>query len=165
MIKIEERLSPNWGPRKSPVTSVVIHHTGRMTDTLDGVCGWFGSPLSGVSAHYVIGRDGAVARCVPEDRIGWHAGKSELLGVAGVNHYSIGIELCGDGNVEPFTGEQIAALTELVRGIMRRWPGVTPQRVVGHADVCVPVGRKVDPGKHFPWQIFRDLLLPWEGIA
>ena len=58
---------------------------------------WMGRAESQVSYHYLIGRDGAVYRLVPEDRRAWHAGASVWEGRANCNDYSIGIGLSNDG--------------------------------------------------------------------
>lgn len=149
--------SPHWGSRRSPISAVVIHHTGKPTDPLEGVVEWFQNPMSRVSAHYVVGRDGGIAQCVPEERVAWHAGRSSMEGEPDVNRFAVGIELCGDGNLAPYPQAQIDALVGLLRGIRDRW-GVRVERIVGHQDICVPPGRKVDPGKLFPWEEVREAL-------
>ena len=105
------------------------------------------APLRGlrVSAHFVIGRDGAITQYVDCDARAWHAGVSRLLGRERCNDFSIGIELEGD-NAHPFEPSQYARLTWLVQQLRRRYP---LRYVVGHADIA-PV-RKTDPGPHFDW--------------
>lgn len=68
---------------------------------------WFRSAENrpGSSAHIVIERDGAVVQCVPVDTVAWHAGKSQLISrsgtqLAGLNNYSIGIELANWGYLQ-----------------------------------------------------------------
>jgi len=59
---------------------------------------WFKDPKNpGSSAHVVIDRDGTVIQCVPFSTIAWHAGKSRLRDLVGLNQYSIGIELANWG--------------------------------------------------------------------
>ncbi|MGY3716986.1 N-acetylmuramoyl-L-alanine amidase [Sutcliffiella cohnii] len=128
----------------------------------------------GVSAHYVIDRNGAVYRFVPEDRVAFHAGKGNLKGFPAykdkMNDYSIGIELLAIGtkqemlsmipnfpydSIDPahigYTDAQYASLNNLLNDIYSRYPTISKSRkhVIGH-DEYAP-GRKTDPGTLFNW--------------
>ncbi len=108
-----------------------------------------------VSAHYFIDREGKVIELVDPDQMAWHAGKSSFEGREGCNPFSIGIEL--EGTLDhPFTNDQYRALVELCRLLIERYPLITPERIVGHADIAP--GRKGDPGPFFDWERFRDVL-------
>jgi len=103
----------------------------------------------------------------------------------GVSFFSVGIEICnwgpltldpdgyfencyrqrvtgrpaikiGDGWWEKFTDFQYAAVAELCRLIMAKFPLITVERIVGHSDVSP--GRKIDPGPAWDWDRFRDLI-------
>ena len=79
----------------------------------------------------------------------WHAGLSCFEGRDKCNDFAIGIELEGS-NEQPFTDAQYAALQALTQEIMRTYPHITKERIVGHCDVSP--GRKIDPGQYFDWQ-------------
>lgn len=104
-------------------------------------------PASGVSCHYLIDRRGGVLQLVDEKRRAWHAGTGAWGAVRDVNSRSIGIELA-NREPRPFPAAQMAALEDLLAGILDRWR-LRPRRVIGHSD-CAP-GRKGDPGPHFDW--------------
>lgn len=142
--------SPNFSERQSFVSAIIIHHTVMGGSALD-VAHYFAKPEPEVSSHYVIDKEGVVVRCVPEALKAWHAGVSQLEGREGVNAFSIGIELVnrGDGK-DPFTYPQMVACARLVRDLMQRY-GVPASRVVGHRDVALPKGRKVDPADNFSY--------------
>src|ERR1700761_5491606 len=152
--------SPNFDERGLPISMVVLHYTGmedaasafrRLTD-----------PEAKVSAHYMIGEDGQVARLVDESKRAWHAGKSYWRGVTDVNSASIGIELVNPGHehgYRPFPEEQMAALITLMMGIVPRY-GVTRGNIVGHSDIAP--ARKEDPGELFDWERLAKLRL---GLA
>ena len=106
------------------------------------------NPETEVSAHYLIGRDGAVVALVPEVERAWHAGAGCWGAVQDVNSRSIGIELDHPGE-GPFEDAQLEALQWLLRGIMTRWR-IPPERVIAHSDMAP--GRKIDPGPRFPWR-------------
>ncbi len=108
-----------------------------------------------VSAHALIARDGALTQFVPFTKRAWHAGESCFRGRACCNDFSIGIELEGC-DWQPFEAHQYARLADLLRLLMRAWPGIDADRVVGHCDIAP--GRKTDPGPHFDWRRLRRLV-------
>ncbi|QIK38954.1 1,6-anhydro-N-acetylmuramyl-L-alanine amidase AmpD [Caldichromatium japonicum] len=108
-----------------------------------------------VSAHLLIRRDGQVIQYVPCEQRAWHAGLSHFAGRQRCNDYSIGIELEGS-DVTPFAAVQYEALVTCTRAIMQRYPGITLDRIAGHADIAP--GRKTDPGPYFDWAFYRRLL-------
>lgn len=63
---------------------------------------WFRDPNNkpGSSAHVVVDRDGSVIQCVDFNMIAWHAGKSRLRDIVGLNQHSIGIELANWGYLQ-----------------------------------------------------------------
>ncbi|WP_187488151.1 N-acetylmuramoyl-L-alanine amidase [Duffyella gerundensis] len=122
-----------------------------------------------VSAHYLIPAhpsrwrgQPAVWQLVPESQLAWHAGPSFWRGATRLNDTSIGIELVNPGYRrtsgglvwQPYTPQQIAALTPLLRDIVQRY-SILPVNIVGHSDVAPQ--RKQDPGPLFPWQPLASL--------
>lgn len=108
-----------------------------------------------VSTHYFIDRRGTVTEYVPLSKRAWHAGKSSYHGRENVNDFSIGIELEGTDH-EPYTSAQYNTLADLTLEIMKQYPRITRDRIVGHRDVAP--GRKTDPGDSFDWNHFYALL-------
>ncbi len=139
--------SPNFGPRRNGLrpSVVVLHYTAMQSAAaaLERLC----APEYEVSAHYLICRTGKVFQLVPEDMRAWHAGAGEWAGQDDINSRSIGIELDNDG-ASPFSEPQMAALEQLLPGILSRWR-IAPSAVIGHSDMAP--GRKSDPGPHFDW--------------
>ena len=123
----------------------MLHYTAMdsATAALQRLC----DPAVEVSAHYLIGGDGAVCRMVEEDCRAWHAGAGAWRGMDDINSRSIGIELDNRGD-HPFSEPQMAALETLLPAIMARW-GMGPEGVIGHSDMAP--GRKRDPGPRFDW--------------
>lgn len=101
-----------------------------------------------VSAHYLIGRDGALYQLVAEERRAWHAGAGSWGTITDVNSASIGIELDNDGGAA-FPPAQVATLLRLLDDICRRH-GIPRGQVIAHADMAPT--RKRDPGRLFPWR-------------
>lgn len=105
-----------------------------------------------VSAHYMVDRDGTIYRLVEESKRAWHAGPGIWHGCDDVNSASIGIEIVNrgrdaQGRRETYPEAQIKAVIQLCRAIQTRhdirW-------VIAHSDMGL--GRKEDPGEHFPWK-------------
>lgn len=127
------------------------------TNTLDLDAHPYFRQLEGlrVSAHLLIRRDGEVVQFVPFHERAWHAGESCFEGRERCNDFSIGIELEGTDD-RPYETVQVEKLAEAVRALFAAYPGLGPERVVGHSDVAP--GRKTDPGPHFDWEGFRESL-------
>ena len=105
-----------------------------------------------VSSHLLISRWGRVTQFVPFHRRAWHAGISAHEGRANCNDYSIGVELEGTDQ-RPYTNTQYERLARILGALFRRYPALSPERVVGHSDIAP--GRKTDPGPSFDWPRLR----------
>jgi N-acetyl-anhydromuramoyl-L-alanine amidase len=164
--------SPNHNerPRDARVELLVVHNISLpagqfggghiealFTNRLD--CGADASfaELAGlqVSAHLLIDRAGAVTQFVGFDQRAWHAGVSRFGNRGNCNDFSIGIELEGT-DLLPYTDAQYRVLAAVTRLLMRRYPALAAQRIVGHSDIAP--GRKSDPGPAFDWARLRLLL-------
>lgn len=143
-VPLEQRPSNNFDARRP--NYVILHYTSsadaeRALRTLT-------NPLTKVSAHYLIARDGKIYQLVDEGARAWHAGLSYWGGDRDMNSASLGIELDNDGE-EPFAEPLIAALMRLLADIKERY-AIPAANFLGHADVAPR--RKGDPGRRFPWQ-------------
>jgi N-acetyl-anhydromuramoyl-L-alanine amidase len=107
-----------------------------------------------VSAHLLILRTGEVIQFVNFNDRSWHAGRSSYLAQKECNDYSIGIELEGSDDL-PFEPVQYQALVEVVKTLQQAYPKIQ-NHIAGHSDIAPK--RKTDPGEHFDWQLFRNLL-------
>ncbi|MDX1593065.1 MAG: 1,6-anhydro-N-acetylmuramyl-L-alanine amidase AmpD [Gammaproteobacteria bacterium] len=107
-----------------------------------------------VSAHLLVDRAGRATQYVPLHERAWHAGVSRFGDRERCNDFSIGIELEGLPG-RSFTSAQYATLAALVAAVRGAFPGITPERIVGHSDIAP--GRKEDPGPRFDWARLRRL--------
>jgi AmpD protein len=112
-----------------------------------------------VSAHFLIGRDGALTQFVSTNARAWHAGVSFFSGRQRCNDFSIGIELEGS-DLESFAVRQYEMLTMLTLALQKAYPLTD---VVGHEHISP--GRKTDPGPYFDWALYRKLLIRCEPQA
>jgi N-acetylmuramoyl-L-alanine amidase len=138
---------------------IILHYTDMLTaeEALARLC----DPISKVSAHFLIGKEGMLYQLVDPEYRAWHAGVSSWEGENDINSRSIGIELDNLGHTfgpEPFSMPQINTLLDLLVELTQIY-GIPAHRIVGHSDVA-PL-RKQDPGELFPW---RDLARKGFGL-
>jgi AmpD protein len=165
-------MTPNFGerPADAVIDLLVIHNISLPPGEFGGpwveqlFCGrleahahpYFTAIADGAfSTHLFIRRDGEAIQFVDLHKRAWHAGRSRWLDKVECNDYSIGIELEGTDDIA-FTDAQYLRLAELTREIMRRFPRITVERIVGHSDVAPE--RKTDPGPAFDWARLRAML-------
>lgn len=108
-----------------------------------------------VSAHLLIRREGELTQFAPFHRRAWHAGASEYAGRSRCNDFSVGIELEGADHL-PYDDRQYPVLAAVIGVLRNAYPAITPERLVGHADIAP--GRKTDPGPAFDWARLHRLL-------
>lgn len=137
-----EHRSPHHKARPAKPTLVVIHASAGKSDA--GDLSWIVAKESGISYHYLVGRDGEVYELVSPGRIAYHAGVSEWGGVKHCNTYSIGVSWSNrhDGS-ELLTGAQLKAMRGLLDHLAVKYP--TIKEAVTHRDVAPT--RKSDPEK------------------
>ncbi|MDE2126607.1 MAG: N-acetylmuramoyl-L-alanine amidase [Armatimonadetes bacterium] len=137
--------SPNYDnrPANTVINCVVLHAT--VLTSLNETVAAFEDPDRKVSAHFVVDKDGTVVQMVPVERRAWHAGVSVLDGVPRVNDYSVGIEMVNrnDGK-DPYPPAQVAAVAGIIRLLRSRYT-IPDSRIVSHAAIALPPGRKTDP--------------------
>jgi len=143
-IAVEERPAANFDQRRP--NYVVLHHTGG--EDAERALRTLTDASSGVSAHYLISREGRIYYLVDETQRAWHAGESYWAGQRDLNSASIGIELDNNGH-EPFAKPQIASLLALLGDLKQRYR-LSAASFLGHGDIAP--GRKVDPSVYFPWK-------------
>jgi N-acetylmuramoyl-L-alanine amidase len=125
---------------------VIIHHTAQ--NSCEQTLKTFTLPRTQVSAHYVICKDGTVHHMLNDLLRGHHAGASKWGNATDLNSSSIGIEIDNNG-VEEFTDAQINGLLGVLQRLKKAF-NIPVANFIGHADIAP--GRKVDPGRNFPWQ-------------
>jgi N-acetylmuramoyl-L-alanine amidase len=187
---VDFRPSPNKGGTIEPRYLVMHYTAGRSAESS---IGWLTDPAAKASAHLVVGRDGNIVQLVPFDEVAWHAGKSAWqdgsVRLAGMNRYSIGIELDNAGrlvrqgahwrSLHLGTTYDAAEVIEAVHKHETRKTGwhVYPMAQLeaafslatllvaryGLRDILghddIAPGRKTDPGPAFPMQSLRARVL------
>lgn len=126
----------------------------------------------GLSVHALVHTSGRVETIKTTDKKCAHAGVSEHNGLENLNSYFLGFEVLVSGTnsygefvekinkKDPYTEDQIRASTNLTQMWMNEY-NILPKDVVRHSDVSGDNIRgagkgKVDPGKAFPWETFKE---------
>ena len=79
------------------------------------------------SSHYIIGLDGEIIQCVPENEVAYHANQA--------NSYSIGIECCHPDWNGKFNDKTYQSLIELCVDICKRYKLDPQKTLIRHYDV------------------------------
>ena len=142
--KWQSRPSPNRGNRPEGVriTAIVLHADA--SDRVDTSLDWCRRPESKVSYHFLIGRTGNIFLLVHPEQRAWHCGVSELDGVKDVNDFAIGVCLSNKNTGETYPKAQVFEAAQLCAQLSNHY-GIPLDRIVTHAEVARPVGRKTDP--------------------
>jgi N-acetylmuramoyl-L-alanine amidase len=139
-------------PSGRRIDMLVLHATGGVkTSDLWTLSGRDRRHL--VSTHYYVTKLGEIYQLVQDQDIAWHAGVSYWQGESDCNRYSLGIELenLNDGR-DLYPQAQQDALLWLTRSKIRQY-NIPRSRLVRHAQIALPPGRKSDP-RGFPWDSF-----------
>jgi N-acetylmuramoyl-L-alanine amidase len=129
---------------------VIIHHTAQ--NSCDQTLKTFTMPLTQVSAHYVICKDGTVHHMLNDYLRAWHGGIAKWGNNTDINSSSIGIEIDNNG-FETFTNQQINSLLTLLASLKKTY-NIPTANFIGHADIAPT--RKNDPNVSFPWKTLAD---------
>ncbi len=140
----------SWGFQKSSsrkIDTIIIHSSynalGDEPYDVDGLLDIY--KQYGVSAHYLIDREGTVLRLVEDKNIAYHAGVSSVPdGRTNVNFFSIGIELMNTKE-DKCTSSQYKSLNKLLDLLENNY---SIKYTLGHDDIAP--NRKDDPW-NFDW--------------
>lgn len=191
---VEYRGSPNQGGpyAERALDTIIIHYTAGAN--AESAIRTLSDTERKVSAHLVVGRDGAVTQLVPLDTVAWHAGQSRWGEREGFNQYSIGIEIDNAGQLEERDGRFVSWFgreypeEEVVWGVHRNqtqstpWHKFTEVQVQVVEEICrllvaeygvrhilgheeIAPQRKIDPGPGFPLDELRARLLSGPAVG
>lgn len=136
-MNIEERLltiSPycRSGEKQNKIQNIVVHWVGNAGTSALGNRNYFNSLATShktsASSHYIIGLNGEILRCIPENEVAFHSGSYNM------NRKSIGIETCHPDWNGKFADSTYNSLVELCADICRRY-GLGINNIIRHYDV------------------------------
>ena len=125
-------------------THIVLHHT---SGAYAGSVSWCMAPISKVSYHCIVARNGKrTVLALPNQRT-WHAGVSSWQGRKDANTYSIGMAWEGDTYTTPLSEDAILSAVEYLLPLLDEYH-IPLSNIIRHADIAP--GRKDDcsPAAH-----------------
>lgn len=125
-------------------THIVLHHS---SGAYAGSVSWCMDPVSKVSYHCIIARNGKRTVLATPSQRTWHAGVSSWQGRKDANSFAIGLAWEGDTYQTPLSEDAILSAVEYLLPILDEYH--TPlSNIIRHADVAP--GRKDDcsPAAH-----------------
>lgn len=136
-MNIEERLltiSPycRSGEKQGTIKNIVIHWVGNAGSSAIGNRNYFNSLAishkTSASSHYIIGLNGEIIRCIPEDEVAFHSGSYSM------NRKSVGIETCHPDWEGKFAESTYNSLVESCADLCRRY-NLGINAIIRHYDV------------------------------
>lgn len=123
--------TPNKQSNRIRPEAIVLHHSDG--SYLGGV-EWIANPVSKVSYHVLIARDGRrTVFCNDTDRA-WHAGISSWQGRKDLNSWSLGVSWEGNTYDRPLEDAAMDSAIEYLAPRMKKW-GIPLNMVVTHQQV------------------------------
>jgi V8-like Glu-specific endopeptidase/N-acetyl-anhydromuramyl-L-alanine amidase AmpD/cell wall-associated NlpC family hydrolase len=132
------------------IDRIVIHITDGGAG-INGPISWFQNPSAGVSAHYVIGRDGEVVQMVAHKDVAWHARSA--------NGTSIGIEHVANTRGLNPTVAQMEASAALVTWLCDQY-GIPADRdhIQGHSEADPRTTHTGCPNAVWEWDYYMQMV-------
>ena len=165
--KMSINYSPNFNLKKrtsSKVKYLIFHYTGMRSE--NAAIKRLTSKSSKVSCHYLIKKNGAIIKIVPDLYIAWHAGISSWKKDKSLNSNSIGIEISNPGHdykYKNFSQKQITSIIDLSKNLKKKYK-IKKENILGHSDIA-PL-RKKDPGEKFPWKLLnKKKICLWHNLS
>ncbi|MBE6023807.1 MAG: N-acetylmuramoyl-L-alanine amidase [Cellulosilyticum sp.] len=148
-------LTPNRysrpGQKLTKMKKIVVHWVGNATSTAKANRNYFESLKDKkiyASAHYIIGLQGEIIQCIPENEIAYHATTA--------NPYSIGIENCHPDWSGKFNEKTYKSLIKLCADICKRYNLNPEQDIIRHYDVSGKVCPKYYVENEAAWNVLKS---------
>lgn len=141
------------GEKQHKIEKIVVHWVGNANTSAIANRNYFNNlrntHITYASAHYIIGLNGEIIRCIPEDEVAFHAGNYS------VNRKSIGIENCHPDWGGKFNSNTYNSLIELCADICRRY-NLSANDIIRHYDVTGKACPKYYVENESEWIKFKN---------
>lgn len=142
------------------VKKVVLHYVGNPNSTAIANRNYFENQKNGgryVSSNYIVGLDGEILRCVPENEVAYCSNKA--------NTYSISIECCHPDATGKFTDATTSSAAELCAYLLKKYR-LSVDDLIRHYDVTgkqcplwfVPTKYQTEAVANARWAGFKGLV-------
>lgn len=116
------------GTKRTRTTAIAIHWVGNPGSSAMANRNYFNSTNRAVSSNYIVGLQGEVICCIPDEEVSWCTNQA--------NSYTVSIETCHPDATGKFHAATYNSLVELTAQLCRKY-GLNPQKggVIRHFDV------------------------------
>lgn len=144
------------GVSRQKITKIVIHYVANAGTSAINNRNYFNNLPKNekiyAGAHYIVGLEGEIIRCIPDNEIAYHAGNAD------VNACSIGIEVCHPDKTGRFSYKSYLSLLKLVSWLCDKY-NISADNVIRHYDVtgkACPIYYVDNPSE---WRLFKKRLI------
>lgn len=144
------------GVSRQKITKIVIHYVANAGTSAINNRNYFNNLPKNekiyAGAHYIVGLEGEIIRCIPDNEIAYHAGNAD------VNACSIGIEVCHPDKTGRFSYKSYLSLLKLVSWLCDKYD-ISADNVIRHYDVtgkACPIYYIDNPSE---WRLFKKRLI------
>lgn len=117
------------GTRRSKTTAIAVHYVANPGTSAIANRNYFENcrlTKKSVSGHYIIGLNGEIIRCIPDEEISYCTNQA--------NSYTVSIECCHPDWTGKFNDKTYKSLVELCAEIIKKY-NLKPDAVIRHFDV------------------------------
>lgn len=141
------------GEKQGAIQNIVVHWVGNANTSAIANRNYFenlkDTHSTYASSHYIVGLNGEVIRCIPDDEVAFHAGSYSM------NRKSIGIETCHPDWDGKFNEKTYNSLVELCASLCKQY-GISINNVIRHYDVTGKCCPKYYVEHPVAWQQFKQ---------
>lgn len=112
--------------KRKNTTKIAIHYVGNAGSTAAANRNYFQNTTNSVSSNYIVGLEGEVICCIPDDEISWCTNQA--------NSYSVSIETCHPKSDGKFSDKTYKSLVELCVYLCGKYK-LTSEDLIRHYDV------------------------------
>lgn len=99
--------------KRSKTTAIAVHYVGNAGSTAKGNRNYFQNTTVSVSSNYIIGLNGEVICCIPDDEVSWCTNQA--------NSYTVSIECCHPKSDGVFNEATYNSLVELCAMLCKKY--------------------------------------------
>ena len=141
------------GEKQGSIQYIVVHWVGNAGSSAIANRNYFESlartHTTSASSHYIIGLEGEIIRCIPDNEVAFHSGSYSM------NRKSIGIEDCHPDWEGRFNDATYSSLVELCASLCKQY-GIDINNVIRHYDVTGKECPRYYVKNYDAWQQFKQ---------
>lgn len=116
--------------KRKKTTKIAVHYVGNAGSTAVANRNFFQNTKTKVSSNYIVGLDGEVICCIPDEEVAWCTNEA--------NSYSVSIETCHPKTDGKFNAKTYKSLVELCAHLCEKYK-LTSDDLIRHYDVTKKV--------------------------